>query len=142
MKYIHHPVDFYLTDNPAPDGIEQAINAAVSKRLSAAFASDFTYATLPVQWDFGENPGDGEGGFPVKDPLTVYVKIAMTDAYPEAEPPTYGFSIKDCVDEMLDYCGYDGKFAEEHVPSAMRLATALKELATYIEEHFPASATA
>lgn len=80
----------------AEDCINKLVLKAAAEALSLAFDDEMTYAYFPAEW---EEAVDGLGGKKPKDPLTVYVRIALA-AEEECESPTWSFSLRDLVEQM------------------------------------------
>lgn len=99
MKHIANKPDVseqnWLDDFAEP--ILCVMRQMTSEAIGAALESDQTYAYFPAEWV----DDDGIGNPPVKNPLTVYVRI---DCGLE-EQPTYSFDIDDVIMKSMDSFG-------------------------------------
>lgn len=95
-------------------------------------------AFFPVTYDFGNNPSDGCGGQPVSDAGAVYLwrEESCADDWPSDDAPEVAArtSLKAMIDDAIDVCGGpDGKIAEDHITSFLRLRHALLEAVAQID---------
>lgn len=102
MKFIDHSGKVDLSQWNLPlDSILEPLEKAIIESLECALKEITTGAHIffPIEWDFGENAGDGVGGPPVKDPLTVYLRLPFDSG---DEQPTWGFSLREPIDQYIE----------------------------------------
>lgn len=89
------------------------------------------HAYFPRDWDFGDNPSDGNGGEVPLDPVCLYVEIP--EQYDEAGNEIYlRTSVRDCVAYSLEDFLVKGQIAPEHVRSLTAIRDGLAECAEMI----------
>jgi len=57
-------------------------------------------AWLPIEWAGLDDPSDGVGGPPPKDPTTIYVELPIGPS--EDESPRWIFHLSDLIQNMID----------------------------------------
>jgi len=67
------------------DLIKSSLIAAVFQMLDREI-EDTAYWSMPIVWDYGDHPSNGENGPPIDDPTTIDVSVTL---------------VKDCID--LEY---------------------------------------
>lgn len=127
MKHKKHKID--ISDwgiqafNKVSNILEKSFCKAISEVLTYAFEIDETYIDFPVQWE----RMDGSGVPSVKDPLTVYLHLALDNG--DGKLPTYEFNLRDSLSGAIADCAIDGSFST----GLGRLSTALRQLADEID---------
>lgn len=126
MKHQADKIDIsnVVSDYMDLDRYDEKILSVASKAIMKALESDDTYACLPIEFNYGDDPNDGIGGRPVDDPLTIYIRIPLGEDI--IEPVTFSFSLVDCVNELIDG-GKDGfgKICDENKEPVRMLRDAL-----------------
>lgn len=97
------------------------------------------YVYFPVEWRFGENPGDGIGGQAVDDAGTLYI---MREAERDEDWPD-GYDVQELankttiaelIDDLLEgWADRDGYTHGDHVPASDALAAALRSAADKLD---------
>jgi hypothetical protein len=131
MKKRHGKVDvkgWNLDAFMAASGaVEKAVADAASEALELAMADEMTGISFPAIY------GDTDGfrsGKPVKDPLTVYLHLALSN-HPDGV--VYSLQIRDDLESVIQMCREDGSYAE----GLARLSKAFRELADEIDSALP-----
>jgi hypothetical protein len=92
---------------------------------------DTAYWSMPVVWDYGDDPSDGENGPPIDDPTTIDVSVSVFEDYIDLE---YRFSFRQLVlDELVDAGGVNEGDAHRGM---LRLRDELRKLADQIDTQF------
>jgi hypothetical protein len=92
------------------------------------------YIMFPIEWKFGDDPSDGQGGPPVENAGTIYI-LRDENVYEDwindnPEGLVKKTSLLEMVTECLDGCrDADGFSGIEHVPALDALAKALRDAA-------------
>jgi len=111
--------DLDLTD------IKSNIIALIFEQLENG-VKNTAYWSMPIVWDYGVDPSDGEHGPPIDDPTTIDVSVTVMEEY-DVE---YRFSLRDLIrDELLD------ARADDEYPhrGMLRLRDELRKLADEID---------
>lgn len=77
----------------------KSILSAATEVLNLAI-QDQPSVWFPIEWNFGIEPGDGIGGPPPDDAMTIYITLPLGDL--EGAGPTWGFSLRDLVEVLID----------------------------------------
>ena len=86
-----------VLDNHILD-IKDVVLKGIAEVIDIILKEGDTYIYFPVQ--YGEDGSDGLGGAPVKDPLTIYVRLGVSEV---EENPTFSFNLREALeDEMED----------------------------------------
>ena len=109
------------------DELKTSMIAAVFEMLENGI-KDQAYWSMPVVWDYGDDPSDGENGPPIDDPTTIDVSVTLLEDYIDVE---YRFSLRQLV---LDQLG-DADGDEPH-RGMLRLRDELRKLADEIDTQF------
>jgi hypothetical protein len=118
------------------DEFKRSIITAIFEMLENG-VKDTAYWSMPIVWDYGDDPSDGENGPPIDDPTTIDVSVTLIEDYLDVE---YRFSFRELVhSEILD-------FEKEPQPprGMLRLRDELRKLADEIDVQFnqqPAAAS-
>ena len=116
---------------PDPDDFDLDLDDVKSSIIALAFEmlengiKDQAYWSMPVVWDYGDDPSDGENGPPIDDPTTIDVSVTLLEDYIDVE---YRFSLRQLV---LDQLG-DADGDEPH-RGMLRLRDELRKLADEID---------
>jgi hypothetical protein len=92
-------------------------------------------AYFPIEWNFGDDPSDGDFGEPVEDPFVIRVTPEDIDA----SGPKYEFNLRDVVQGFVDGVVIEDVIDEDFVEMSTKLRDAFLELATMIDEKLPVS---
>ena len=92
-------------------------------------------AYFPIEWNFGEDPSDGDFGEPVEDPFVIRVTPEDIDAV----GPKYEFNLHAVVQEFIDGVIVEDVIEEDFVDMSIKLRDAFLELASMIDEKLPVS---
>jgi len=92
-------------------------------------------AYFPIEWNFGDDPSDGNFGEPVEDPFVIRVTPEGIDAV----GPKYEFNLRDVVQEFIDGVVVEDVIEEDFVEMSHKLRDAFLELAAMIDEKLPVS---
>ena len=121
---ITAPDDFDFDFDFNFDELKTSMIAAVFEMLENGI-KDQAYWSMPVVWDYGDDPSDGENGPPIDDPTTIDVSVTLLEDYIDVE---YRFSLRQLV---LDQLG-DADGDEPH-RGMLRLRDELRKLADEID---------
>jgi hypothetical protein len=117
-----NPDDFELDC----DEIKAACVKAFWQMLDKEF-KETAYWSMPVVWDFGDDPSNGENGPVIEDPTTIDVSVTVVEDLVELE---YRFSFAKLVADMLHDID-DGERPQHR--GMLRLRDELRKLADQIE---------
>jgi hypothetical protein len=110
------------------DDLKSSIITSVFKLL-ANEVKDTAYWSMPIVWDFGDDPTDGEDGPPIDDPTTIDVSVSL---YIDVE---YRFSFRQLVLGEIHDAIYDADGKGSH-RGMLRLRDELRKLADEIDAKF------
>src|SRR5215470_12144186 len=82
-------------------GLSNEIAKAVKEAIDNTIKDSPPYAYFPIEWDFGDSPGDGRGGPPVDDALTIDVTMPVADD----NGVTFRFSMNGLIDDFSEGSG-------------------------------------
>lgn len=112
--------------------IQDAIGKAASEALTLALNDDeSTSISFPIEW---APRSDGQGGKPIKDPLTIYLHIAFNSSI---EPCVFRFTLRDALEGTLKDAKNGGPFGSidevSFGPGLAQLSAAFRTLADEID---------
>ena len=106
--------------------LKSSIIALIFEQLENGI-KDQAYWSMPVVWDYGDDPSDGENGPPIDDPTTIDVSVTLLEDYIDVE---YRFSLRQLVlDELRD-------IDDKPHRGMLRLRDELRKLANKIDAQF------
>jgi hypothetical protein len=79
---------------------QKLLKAILKEGLELATEEAKCHAWLPIEWAGLEDPSDGVGGPPPKDPTTIYVELPIGPS--EDESPRWIFHLSDLIQSMID----------------------------------------
>jgi hypothetical protein len=148
MKWVEHTADIDLVPwefcfrsddalrDLTPKQIE-AIQRAVTEVLRQEFRGSLPALSFPAGW----GKGDGRGGPPVVDPVTMYVDLPLGEN--DCWPCSYSLSLEGAVDEVIELrreghgtCDPKGR------DILLKIAVRLRELAAKLESECAVEAEA
>lgn len=97
------------------------------------------YAYFPIQWSFGDEPSDGDGGAAVKDAGAIYVRMEDDDEFIEPRNDRYALVLKTSLTEIVtDFIdssrvGGSGVTHLDSVPASDLLAAQFRVLADLLD---------
>jgi hypothetical protein len=122
---------------------DKKIAVQVKKALEETFRDNNPHAYLPIVWDFGDTPCDGQSGPPVDDPLTIYFCLPLN-----WDSVVWKCSLAGLAYELIDGTDdVDGIIGQKHRRPVMMVVAALRKLANELEQklacqtHEPAAET-
>ena len=122
---------------PDPDDFDLDLDDVKSSIIALAFEmlengiKDQAYWSMPVVWDYGDDPSDGENGPPIDDPTTIDVSVTLLEDYIDVE---YRFSLRRLIlDELADMAPTNDEPAHRGM---LRLRDELRKLADAIDNQF------
>jgi len=83
--------------------LEKCFKDALGFALEEAVGN--SYVHFPIDSNYGDNAGDGMGGPPVDNPLTVYLCLPYSET---DNGVTVTFDLEDVVDQSIDSCSVGG----------------------------------
>lgn len=111
-----------LGNSKFADALSESLIGYIEETLHCAFVDGDSYLDFPVAW--GDT--DGNNGPSINDPLMMYLYVGLSGG---TNTPTYAFNLRECVDEKIKDCAYDGSFRD----GLQQISKGLRELSDEID---------